>query len=371
MGNDKSGFHSLFPSQDLSSKFVLVIHGGAGTMQRAGSSPEQRASYNAVLRASLQAGYKVLSNGGDALDATVAAVSVLEDSPLFNAGKGAVFNTAGKNELEASVMVSKPPASHPGLLNSRRAMGVALLTHVKNPCQLAQQLYFSPSLAPHTFLSGTTAETLGASLGIELVEPDYFWTEHRWKEHRRGLGLPEVIEEPPTNEQQFPLLDLNPMGTVGAVALDVNGCIAAVTSTGGRTNKLVGRVGDTPIVGCGFWAEEWEQTGWRRVVRQLTGRSVKRAVGTSGTGNGDYFIRLNTGSEIARRMQYLNESVQDACDYAVEHLRVNGGDGGVVAVDSDGTVAMSLNCAGMYRGVIDMDGTAKTTIFADEELSTN
>jgi L-asparaginase / beta-aspartyl-peptidase len=208
------------------------------------------------------------------------------DCPLFNSGKGAVFNVDGKNELEASLMLSKPPASHPALPASRRGIGLTILTQSRNPSHLARTLFLAPGVVPHATLSGHTAESIGESLGLELVDPSYFYTEARWKEHRRGLGLPNEPFPPGHSPSQPPIdfpLDQMPGGTVGAVALDMRGCIATVTSTGGKTNKLVGRIGDTPHMGCGFWAEEWKDTGlWSRI----TGKN-KRAVGVSGTGDGD------------------------------------------------------------------------------------
>lgn len=309
-------------------KFTLVIHGGAGTMDKSRSTPELRAQYKAALSQALLAGYAVLSSGGEAMDAAVAAVSSMEgkpkhvcgaralsemsyiDCPLFNSGKGAVFNVAGKvskaispyrhisyatqNELEASLMLSRPPSTHPSIPPTRRGVGITLLSHARNPSKLARALYLSPTTAPHTMFSGTAAEALGESLGAELVDESYFFTEQRWREHRRGLGLPEEPLPYPSkpghggeDNSRVPL-DQLPTGTVGAVALDVRGCIAAVTSTGGRTNKLVGRVGDTPSMGAGFWAEEWTVKGWtRRVWRRVVGKSKQVAVGVSGTGDGD------------------------------------------------------------------------------------
>ncbi|TCD61972.1 hypothetical protein EIP91_007658 [Steccherinum ochraceum] len=349
--------------------YVLVIHGGAGTMSKDRITPEQRANYKAALSKALLAGHAVLSDGGEAMDAAVAAVTAMEDCPLFNSGKGAVFNVAGKNELETSIMLSKPPVSHQNIPVSRRGFGLTLLKHVRNPSQLARALYLAPSAAPHTMLSGIAAEELGKDLGIELVDESYFWTENRWREHRRGLGLPEEpLPRSDNNGAESTLpLDQLPKGTVGAVALDVRGCIAAVTSTGGRTNKLVGRIGDTPSMGSGFWAEEWEAHGWwRRALKTLGMKSKKVAVGVSGTGDGDYFIRLATASTIGRRMKYRHESVQQATTRCIEELRRDGGDGGVIAVDNKGRVATPLNCAGMYRGVIRTDGVAKTAIFADD-----
>jgi beta-aspartyl-peptidase (threonine type) len=243
--------------------------------------------------------------------------TVSADNPIFNAGKGAVFNSAGfvrfslishavrvystvtvcqkisplQNELEASLALSRPPASHPNIPPSRRALSLTLLTRTRNPSQLARALYLSPPSTRHAFLSGTPAEDLG---GLPLVHPSYFYTSARWREHRRGIGLPEDDvpgegggENPEDGEDEI-LLDMMPMGTVGAVALDVRGCVAVCTSTGGRTNKLPGRVGDTPHNGAGFWAEEWQapRGRWRRWLPH-SWRSKVRAVGVSGTGDGD------------------------------------------------------------------------------------
>ncbi|KAI8975831.1 asparaginase [Trametes punicea] len=390
------------PSRKLKTrhKYTLVIHGGAGTMDKARSTPELRAQYKAALARALMAGYAVLSVGGEAMDAAVAAVSSMEDCPLFNAGKGAVFNVAGKNELETSIMLSRPPASHPSVPPTRRGVGITLLTHVRNPSTLARALYLSPETAPHTMFSGAAAESIGGDLGVELVDESYFFTEARWREHRRGLGLPEEPLPYPSKpghddrkgeDNSWVPLDQLPTGTVGAVALDSRGCIAAVTSTGGRTNKLVGRVGDTPVMGAGFWAEEWPVKGWaRRVWRRLRGKDQKVAVGVSGTGDGDYFIRLGTASTISRRMRYLHEPLSVAAKTCVEELRRDGGIGGVIALDNSGNgecsrrrsshmqtligvmrvgaVAMPLNCSGMYRGVVYEDGMPKTAIFDDDEL---
>ena len=186
-------------------------------------------------------------------------------------------------------MLSKPPASRPDIPSNRRGFGVTLLTKTRNPARAARAFYLSPADAPHTFLSGAAADSLAEDLGEELVDPSYFFTESRWREHRRGLGLPEEpVPFPGDRDEVDPPLDLMPTGTVGAVALDTNGCIAAVTSTGGRTNKLVGRIGDTPHMGAGFWAEEWKIKGWlRRKWRMLTRQPVTRSVGISGTGDGD------------------------------------------------------------------------------------
>lgn len=188
-------------------------------------------------------------------------------------------------------MLSKPPSTHTSLPASRRGLALTLLTKARNPCKLARDLYLSPSLTPHVLLSGTVAETLGSA---ELVDQDYYFTEHRWREHRRGLGLPEEPLPPghsPSHPPNDIPLDQMPQGTVGAVALDVRGCIAAVTSTGGKTNKQVGRIGDTPQTGTGFWVEEWKTECWlRRVWSKLRGKGTRIAVGVSGTGDGDVCI---------------------------------------------------------------------------------
>ncbi|PIL33832.1 hypothetical protein GSI_03538 [Ganoderma sinense ZZ0214-1] len=371
---DNEALGSSLPGRKTAAKFRLVIHGGAGTMDKSRSTPELRAQYKAALSRALLAGYAVLETGGEAMDAAVAAVSSMEDCPLFNSGKGAVFNIAGKNELETSLMVSRPPSTHPSIPSTRRGVGITLLTHTRNPSKLARALYLAPDTAPHTMFSGTAAEDLGAPFGIELVDESYFFTEQRWREHRRGLGLPDEPLPYPTKpapgdgQTQVPL-DQLPTGTVGAVALDVRGCIASVTSTGGRTNKLVGRVGDTPSMGSGFWAEEWAVKGWsRRAWLRIQGKSTTVAMGVSGTGDGDYFIRLATASTIGRRMKYLHESVAVAAKACVEDLRRDGGVGGVIALDSAGNVAMPMNCSGMYRGVVYEDGVPKTAIFDDDEL---
>ncbi|TDL24178.1 asparaginase [Rickenella mellea] len=354
------------------SRHVLVIHGGAGTMTKEGSTPAQRAEYHSALKRALRAGYTVLSEGGEAMDAAVAAVTVLEDCPLFNCAKGAVFNVAGRNELEASIMLSKPPTTHPEIPASRRGLGLTLLTRMRNPSQAARALYLSPTEAPHTMLSGPVAENLAADTGEQLVDPSYFFTESRWLEHRRGLGLPAEPYPPgqkPSDDGPSVLLDLTPTGTVGAVALDKNGCIASVTSTGGRTNKLVGRIGDTPQMSAGFWAEEWPVEGWwTRTFRKLTRRSSRRAVGVSGTGDGDYFIRCDTAATLAHRMKFLNESVEKASKSVVEELKLNGGLGGVIALDEQGNFSLTMNSSGMYRGVIREDGVPQTAIFHDDIL---
>ena len=252
-------------------------------------------------------------------------------------------------------MLSSPPASHPHIPPSRRTLALTLLTRTRNPSQLARALYLSPATTPHPFLSGAPAEDLG---GLPPVDNSYFYTAARWREHRRGLGLPED-DARAGEEDEERLLDMMPKGTVGAVALDVRGCIAVCTSTGGRTNKLPGRIGDTPHYGAGFWAEEWivQRPWWA----PRWWRSKVRAVGVSGTGDGDvrliphtwrrlpvesnyldvflldqYFIRQNTAATLARRVQYLGEPLHRAARWVVDALDKEHGAGGVIALDDEG-----------------------------------
>ena len=204
-------------------------------------------------------------------------------------------------------MLSKPPASHPNVSPTRRGFALTLLARTKNPSQLAQALYLSPDIIPHVMLSGPEAESIGEELGIEQVDPSYFFTEQRWREHRRGLGLPDEPFPPgqsPSKDEPWESLDQMPTGTVGAVALDCRGCIASVTSTGGKTNKMVGRIGDTPQMGCGFWAEEWKEKHFvKRALNKLHGRRQTRAIGVSGTGDGDVNL-------LFRRSTFATESTR-------------------------------------------------------------
>jgi len=351
-------------------KPVLVIHGGAGVLSKDQIPPPMRDQYRERLTAALLAGHTVLRGGGEAMDAVVAAVTVMEDSPLFNAGKGAVFNKAGKNELEVSLMLSKPPSTHPDIPPSRRGISATLLTRIRNPSHLVRALYLSPKHAPHPFLSGEEVERIASEdLGISLVDPSYFYTEKRWREHRRGLGLPEEPlpdDEPSQTQTEDFDLDALPKGTVGAVALDANGCIAVLTSTGGKTNKLVGRIGDTPHMGAGFWAGEWTSKRWWSGIWK---HKRRRAVGISGTGDGDYFIRENIAATVAHLMEHKGYSLRRAAKQAIRNLSKTEGTGGIICVDNKGKVALPMNSGGMFRGVITSEGKPLTAIFSDDELS--
>lgn len=358
------------PRHGKAVKPLLVIHGGAGVM-RTDTPIEQQNQYRAALRGSLKAGHAVLAAGGEAIDAVAAAVSFMEDCPLFNCAHGAVFTREGKQELETSLMLSKPPASAKAPIPpTRRGISITLMRRVKNPIQLARALYLSPWATPHTMMSGETAEELGTTCGgPELMDPSYFWTEKRWREHRRGLGLPEEPLPEHRSGVEGGDMMIMPKGTVGAVALDARGCIAAATSTGGLTNKIPGRVGDTPIMGAGFWAEEFEVSGWiRRKLHKVFKGTTKTGVGISCTGDGDYFIRRSTSATVAHRMKFLGQPLAKASKIVIEQLRMDGGMGGLIAVDLAGNYAFPMNSPGMYRGVITEEGVPKVAIFDFEAL---
>lgn len=304
---------------------AMVIHGGAGTISRESLTPEREKAIRADLDRALDAGQAVLGAGGAALDAVTAAVQVLEDSPYFNAGKGAVFSADGVNELDSAVMDG----------HGQRAGAVAGVHRIRNPVLLARAVM---EKSPHVMLVGDGAEAFATGIGMALVDPSYFRTEERWqqlqdakKRTSAGIALPRRYY----------------FGTVGAVALDANGHIAAATSTGGMTNKRWGRVGDAPIIGAGTWAD----TG----------------CGVSATGWGEFFIRLNVAHDICARVAYRGDALKDAAD-AVVMRRVPelGGDGGVIAIDAKGDIAMPFNTAGMYRAWIDRDGGRGSAIYSGD-----
>lgn len=304
---------------------TMVIHGGAGTIARAGLSAERERVIRADLERALAAGQKVLDAGGAALDAVTAAVVVLEDSPNFNAGRGAVFNAEGVNELDSAVMDGY----------RQRAGAVAGVHRVRNPVLLARAVM---EQSAHVMLVGDGAEVFARSVGVDLVDPAYFRTEERWQ---------QLQEARKRSSARLPLPRNYYFGTVGAVALDRDGHIAAATSTGGMTNKRWGRVGDAPIIGAGTWADP--------------------GCGVSATGWGEFFIRLNVAHDICARVAYRGDALKAAADAVVLHrLPELGGDGGVIALDAHGNIAMPFNTQGMYRAWLDHDGQRHTAIFADE-----
>jgi L-asparaginase / beta-aspartyl-peptidase len=314
------------PAADL--EWGLVIHGGAGTLTPDNMTDEREAQYHQALEEALRAGYAQLAAGGSGLDAIVAAINVLEDSPLFNAGRGAVFTAEGRNELDASIMEG----------STLRAGAVAGITRVKNPIDLARRVM---EASPHVMLAGPGAEEFAELQGLEMVDPSYFHTDHRWEALQRAREAEgQQSSADPTadgNESKF--------GTVGVVALARDGTIAAGTSTGGTTNKRWGRVGDVPIIGAGTYADD--------------------RCGVSTTGHGEYFIRNVVAHDICARMRYRGISLAQAAHEVVwERLAVQQPEtGGIVALDADGHVVMTFNSQGMYRGYIDQDGRLVTAIY--------
>jgi L-asparaginase / beta-aspartyl-peptidase len=307
---------------------VLVIHGGAGTILKSEMTPEKEQAYKAALTIALQKGYDTLQKGGTALDAVEAAVRILEDSPLFNAGKGAVFTHDGRNELDAAIMNGQTLA----------AGSVAGVTTIRNPVSAARAVM---EKSDHVMLTGKGAESFAAEKGLEIVDPSYFYTESRWKglqkaiqEEKDSLAIRDsAIRHAPSALRQPGNRD-NKYGTVGAVALDRYGNLAAATSTGGMTNKRYGRVGDAPVIGAGTYANN-------------------TTCAVSCTGWGEYFIRLVVGKTISDLMEYKNLSLQKAANtVCMQQVPALGGDGGLVALDRKGNIAMPFNTAGMYRGYI-------------------
>ncbi len=305
-------------------KWSLAIHGGAGTLDRKDMTPEKRAAYEAALQVALDAGAKVLADGGSAMDAIKAAIIPLEDSPLFNAGKGAVFTWEGTNELDASIMDGR----------DRSAGAVAGVKTVKNPILLADMVR---TASEHVFLVGKGAEEFAVEKGFPVTPPEYFATPARR----------EALER--MKAEQLSALDVDlKFGTVGAVALDQSGNMAAGTSTGGMTGKRWGRVGDAPMIGAGTYADN-------------------RACAVSATGWGEYFIRVGVAHEICARLRMGRESEQGIADSVMADVKQLGGDGGVIVVTPQGDAIFSFNTTGMYRGRATSAGVNEVAIFGGEE----
>ena len=309
-------------------RFMLVVHGGAGTIRRESMSPEDEAAYRATLDTAIRAGYDVLAANGRSLDAVEAVVNVLEDSPLFNAGRGAVFTHEGRNEMDAAIMSSR----------TFSAGAVAGVRHIRNPIDLARAVM---EKSPHVMLTGEGAEEFARTQGFEMMPEDYFRTERRWKQLERALAA-ESRNDASTAD---PLGDRR-IGTVGAVALDVHGDLAAATSTGGMTNKRWGRVGDAPVIGAGTYADS--------------------SCAVSATGHGEFFIRNTVASDICARVRYGGVSLQQAADDVVmKRLVAQGGEGGVIALDRQGNFTLPFNSSGMYRGWVGPDGKIVVKIYRD------
>ena len=304
--------------QDERPLYALAIHGGAGTITRADLDDAREAAIHADLADALRIGEAVLKDGGAAIDAVQAAVVRLEDSPHFNAGRGAVFTADGRNELDAAIMNGADLA----------AGAVAAVRGVKNPIKLARAIM---EHSPHVMLSGEGAGSYARERGLQMVPPDYYRTEHRWQQLQRARG--RAAEQADRH------------GTVGAVALDMNGHLAAATSTGGMTNKRFGRIGDSPIIGAGTWADN-------------------RSCAVSATGHGEYFIRANVAASVCGQMLWGGSSLADAADDMImRQLPAMGGSGGIIAIAKDGQLALRFNTAGMYRGFVRAGEQPTTAIY--------
>jgi beta-aspartyl-peptidase (threonine type) len=303
-------------------RFAIAIHGGAGTILKSSMTPEQEAQYRMKLAEAVDIGYAILEKGGTSLDAVEAVVQRLEDDSLFNAGKGSVFNSDGKVELDASIMDG----------NTLKAGAVAGVHHVKNPIRLARTVM---EKSEHVFFIGDGAEKFAQEHGLELVDESYFFTEARWQSLQKAKAKESLTEK-------------EKHGTVGAVALDQHGNLAAATSTGGMTNKKFGRIGDSPIIGAGTYADN-------------------ETCAISATGHGEYFIRAVVAHDIASLIRYKRLSIQAAAEEVVMNkLAKLGGTGGIIAIDRNANIAMPFNTDGMYRAYKVQGGKTFVAIYKDE-----
>ncbi|MCX2680615.1 isoaspartyl peptidase/L-asparaginase [Galbibacter sp. EGI 63066] len=321
--------------QDSLGNFGIVIHGGAGTILKKNMSDSLEAAYKTKLKEAMKTGYEILKNGGSSIDAVEKTINILEDSPLFNSGKGAVFTNEGKNELDASIMDGKT-------LNAGAVAGV---TTVKNPIDLARAVM---EKSDHVMFAREGAEVFAKEQGLELVDPSYFYTENRMKALKRAQER-EKVELDHDDKTAFydPFIKDEKFGTVGCVALDKNGNLAAGTSTGGMTNKRWGRVGDSPIIGAGTYANN-------------------KTCAVSSTGWGEYFIRGVVAYDISAMMEYGGKSLSEAAVTVIQKkLPELGGSGGIIAMDNKGNVAMEFNTAGMYRATMNSEGELYIGIYGE------
>lgn len=336
-GRVAAGESGLKTSGQAKPKIAFVIHGGAGTIERGQMTPERERQYREALELAVKTGYKILSGGGTSLDAVEAAIKIMEDSPLFNAGKGAVFTNAGTNELDSSIMDGR----------TLKAGAVASLKHIKNPISLARMVM---EQSPHVMMVGEGAEAFAVQHGVQLVDQKYFYTEERWKSLQRQKEAEQKQSAPPKEKGggggKRPPSDEDKHGTVGAVALDRDGNLAAGTSTGGLSNKKFGRVGDSPIIGAGTYANN-------------------RTCGISATGDGEYFIRSVVAHDISALIEYRGLSVKEAAATVLEKVGRLGGTGGLIAMDKDGNITTPFNTSGMYRAYIDTQGRMVIEIYKD------
>ncbi len=315
-------------------KYVLVIHGGAGTILKSKMTPEKEAEYVAALTEALNTGYAALQAGKSSLDAVEASIHVMENSPLFNAGKGAVFTNEGRNELDASIMDGK----------TLEAGAVAGVTTIKNPISAARAVM---EKSEHVMMVGPGAEKFATEAGLEVVDPNYFWTKERWEGLQQAKSedsTKAVLDHDQKTSRLGSLNKDNKFGTVGAVALDKQGNLAAGTSTGGMTNKKYGRVGDAPIIGAGTYCSN-------------------ETAGISCTGWGEFFIRSVVAKSVSDLMEYKGMSIDKAAKTVLEKVGKLGGDGGLIALDKNGNMTMPFNTEGMYRGAVTADGKIEVQIY--------
>lgn len=308
---------------------AIAIHAGAGTINKEDMTTSRELEIRATLKQAIQAGREVLSSGDSSLDAITLVITMLENSPHFNAGRGAVFNAQGRHEMDASIMDG----------SNLEAGAVAGVQNIRNPILLARKILTD---SVHVMLTGEGAEVFARANGIEFADNDYFFTEHRWQQ----------LQKAKSREKRDALLQsVSPdrwLSTVGAVALDSNGNLAAATSTGGMTNKRWGRVGDSPIIGAGTYADN-------------------RSCAVSATGHGEYFIRATVARDICARVQFLGVDLAAAADAVINgQLREMGGDGGVIAIDTKGNIVMTFNTPGMYRASVDVAGNLDVMIYKEE-----
>jgi beta-aspartyl-peptidase (threonine type) len=322
----------------------LLVHGGSGTITRATITPEIESQYRTSLERALKAGQKILAAGGSSVDAVVATIRVFEDDPLFNAGKGAVFTSEGKNELDASIMDGKT-----GL-----AGAVAGVVSVKNPIEAARSVMTN---SRHVMMAGAGADEFAKAQKLEIVAPEYFYTQHRWDQlqsakKRQQLemdhdGKAKTSTAPESREPLQPWEVDYKYGTVGAVALDQHGNLAAGTSTGGLTNKLYGRVGDSPVIGAGTYADN-------------------KTVAVSCTGTGEFFMRGLVAYDVAARMKYARSELSEAVDQTIQtQLTDKRGRGGLIALDAKGNIKFGFNTEGMYRGYVKNNESPVTMVYRD------
>lgn len=324
--------HNVPEQQD----FAIIIHGGAGTILKENMTDSLEAAYKAKLSEAIKTGYEILKNGGTSLEAVQRTINIMEDSPLFNSAKGAVFNHEGVNELDASIMDG-------ATLNAGAIAGV---TNVKNPINLAYEVMTN---SEHVLLSGKGAETFAAEKGIELVDPSYFFTQNRYDALQRILEREKNDSVSAASAFIDPFIKDEKFGTVGCVALDKNGNLAAGTSTGGMTNKRYNRIGDSPIIGSGTYANN-------------------ATCGVSSTGWGEYFIRGQVAYDISAQMEYAGKSLKDATHNVIqEKLTKLGGTGGIIALDHYGNPSMEFNTEGMYRAYMNDEGELTLGIYGENE----